>query len=102
MNIERRKKIIVSILINCFVDDYAANKKIVDKLNQDMKNAQIPYNYTYDDFCIDFLKSTMATIQYSNLFNLQSYDTFVKNLSNFNKKTIQSMFVGKFIDFCIK
>ncbi len=52
-------KLVYEFLINSFVEDYAYNKKFVEKFNNELENLGITYKYTYDEFCVELLDRTL-------------------------------------------
>ena len=102
MPIHRQKRIIRDILIASFVEDYRANKKVVDKINLVMMKADIPFKYTYDSFCIELLNKTIAHSLEIDVYSAHTIDEFYSIFSKFNQNTIKNMWTEKFVTLCIK
>lgn len=52
-------KLVYNFLVNSFVEDYAYNRRFVDKFNSELERLGISYRYSYDDFCIELLDRTL-------------------------------------------
>ena len=89
MKAEEKKNILKTSLINSFVDDYNAYKSTIIFINKELKELNINYQYTYDEFCLEFLNKTLENIEFIDLQNIQS-DFFI-NFWKFNLYNIQSM-----------
>lgn len=59
---EHYTKLVQDFLIDSFVDDYEFNKKYVDHLNLELQLMDIPYRYTYDEFCIELMNRFLETV----------------------------------------
>ena len=102
MPINKQKKIVRDILVNSFVEDYSANKIVVDRLNLEMLKSDIPFEYTYDSFCADLLKETLAHSLEIDIFSAQTIEEFYSIFSKFNQVTIKNLVTEKFVTLCIK
>lgn len=102
MKVEDRKEIIKTALINSFVDDYEAYKNTIEFINNDLKNSEINFQYSYDDFCISFLNETLKNIESIDIFTIKEYDQFYINFWQFNLYNLQSMLNKKLEDLGYK
>ncbi|HLN53248.1 MAG TPA: hypothetical protein VK212_06025 [Lentimicrobium sp.] len=59
---DRYKRIVTEFLILSFVEDYDFNRQYVDHLNRELEEMNIPYRYTYDEFCIELMNRFLSTI----------------------------------------
>lgn len=91
MEVNERKKIIKTALINSFVDDYKAYKTTIEFINKDLKKSDINFQYKYDDFCVDFLNETLTNIENIDIFTVEGYNQFYINFWQFNLYNLQSM-----------
>jgi hypothetical protein len=89
-----RKNILKNALINSFVDDYKSYRDIVDAINKNLTELNIDYQYTYDEFCTDFLDETLKNIDKMDLSKINQNNFFV-NFWKFNIYNIQSMLNNK-------
>ena len=96
MNIEERKKILKTALINSFVDDSKAYKKTIEFINKDFVILNIDFQYSYDEFCIEFLNQTIKNIENIDIFNSDG-SQFSINYWQFNLYVLQCMLNEKFI-----
>ncbi len=55
-------KLVNDFLMKSFVEDYAYNKRFVEKFNNDLQKLGVDYKYTYDEFCIELLDRTLFVI----------------------------------------
>lgn len=53
------KCLVTDFLVHSFVDDYEYNKGYVNHLNRELEDLRIPYQYTYDEFCIELMERFM-------------------------------------------
>jgi len=91
MEVEDRKKIIKTALINSFVDDYKAYKTTIEFINNDLKKSKIKYKYKYNDFCIEFLNMTLKNLENFDIFTAEGYSQFYINFWQFNLYNLQCM-----------
>lgn len=52
---DKSKTAISNFLVYSFVEDYEYNRAYVDHLNYELEELGIPYQYSYDEFCIELL-----------------------------------------------
>ena len=55
MEINEKIKVFVSVYTDMFVDGHSYFKEIISLANVDFKFGNIPYQYTYDEFCKEYL-----------------------------------------------
>jgi hypothetical protein len=91
MEIVERKKVIKNALTNSFVDDYKAYKTTIEFINKDLEKSKINYQYTYDEFCVEFLNQTLINIEDIDIFTVEGYDQFYINFWQFNLYNLQCM-----------
>lgn len=91
MEVEDRKRVIKSSLTNSFVDDYKAYKTTIEFINNDLKNSNINFQYSYDDFCIEFLNETLKNIEDIDIFTVRGYNEFYINFWQFSLYNLQCM-----------
>lgn len=91
MEIEDRKSVIKTALINSFVDDSKAYKTTIEFINKDLKKSKIKFQYKYDDFCLEFLNETLTNIENIDIFTVEGYDQFYTNFWQFNLYNLQCM-----------
>ena len=91
MEVEDRKKIIKTALINSFVDDYKAYKTTIEFINNDLKKSKIKFKYKYNDFCIEFLNMTLKNLENFDIFTAEGYSQFYINFWQFNLYNLQCM-----------
>lgn len=91
MELENRKRVIEEALTNSFVDDYRAYKNTLDIVNSDLKKSDIEYQYTYDEFCLDFLNESLLNIQEIDIFTVDSFEQFYANFWKFNLYSLHCM-----------
>lgn len=102
MEVEDRKKVIKTSLINSFVDDYSAYKNTITFINKDLQKSNINFQYNYDDFCVEFLNQTLKNIEDIDIFNADKYEDFYINFWQFNLYTLQCMLNKKLDDLGYK
>ena len=51
-----------------FVEDYKEHKNSIDTVNADLKKCGIPYQYSYDEYCKDFMKETKRNMNFLEYF----------------------------------
>jgi len=95
MEIQERKKILKTALTNSFVDDYISYKNTIDFINSDLSDSNIKYQYSYDEFCVEFLNQTLKNIEDIDIFNNEKYDQFYADFWKFNLFNLQCMLVEK-------
>jgi len=91
MEIEDRKKVIKTALINSFVDDRKAYKSTIEFINKDLKKSEIQFQYSYDEFCLEFLNETLINIENIDIFTVDGFDQFYINFWQFNLYNLQCM-----------
>lgn len=57
------KPLVTDFLIHSFVDDYEYNKGYVNHLNRELDDLRIPFQYTYDEFCIELMDRFMQIVE---------------------------------------
>lgn len=97
-----RKSIIANAYTKSFVEEYAGFKKIMDEINLNLQRSDIPFVYSYDDFCLELLSRSLAALERNDIFSATSLAEFIKNYRLFKHNAIQSMVIGKLIDFVVK
>jgi len=95
MKVDDRKIVLREALVNSFVEDYKSYKNAVEYINSDLLNANIDFQYTYDEFCIDFLNETLNNLDKVDIFDAEKYNQFYSNFWNFNLITLQGMLNNK-------
>ena len=92
-----------------FVEDYKEFKSSMDIVNTDLTKSKIPFQYTYDEFCIAYRKETKRNMNFIvyfgeehldltgcwqfNLFNLRSMlKRKLKNSATISKSSMNSPF----------
>ena len=95
MEIEERKKVLKNALINSFVDDYSAYKNTIQFINKDLIESNISFQYSYDEFCIEFLNETLENIEEVDIFTADKYNDFYVNFWQFNLYNLQCMLTKK-------
>jgi len=98
MNITQKKELLKEILTTSFVDDFKKYKKTIKLINNDLKKSDINFQYSYDNFCIDFLNETLKNIQHIDIFNSDEYEQFYINLWQFNFYNLKCMINKKLDD----
>ena len=91
MQNKEKKKILESAIVNSFIDDYKAYKRTIDFINKDLKELNINYQYTYDEFCVEFLNESLKNMDNIDIFNVEHYNQFFINFWQFNLYNLQSM-----------
>ena len=56
LNMNKIDKTLANFFTQLFVDQHVYLTEIVNLVNAEFRNGNIPYQYTYDEFCCDFLK----------------------------------------------
>jgi len=91
MRIYERKKVIKEALVNSFVEEHYAYKNTISFINKELCDNEIQYQYTYDEFCVDFLAQTLKEIENVDIFNFDEYDSFYSNFWIFNLYNLKNM-----------
>lgn len=91
MEVEERKNVLKAALINSFVDDYTAYKNTIDFINKDLSGSSIAFQYTYDEFCVEFLNETLINLENIDIFTVDKYNEFYRNFWKFNLYNLQCM-----------
>ena len=99
---EERKIILKNALINSFVDDYSAYKNTIKFINNDLTTSNINFQYSYDEFCTDFLNETLSNIEDIDIFGENKYNNFYINYWQFNLFNLQCMLNKKLQTLCYK
>lgn len=98
----KQKELLYESLNQSFVDDYATFYKIITKINEDMILLGVDYQWSYNDFCVEFLDESMKKIEQVDIFNYNSLDDFNQNFWvnfwKFNLVIIRSVIANKFDD----
>lgn len=97
MELEERKNILKTALTTSFVDNHNDYKYTISLLNKDLKKIKINFEYSYDEFCIDFLNQTLSTIEDVDIFDAEEFGQFYDNFWKFNLYNLQSM-INKKLD----
>lgn len=95
MDIEEKKETLKSALIDSFVNDNQSYKNTIKSINDDLKKFNIDYQYTYDEFCVDFLNESLLNIEKNDIFEHDINKDFYSNFWLFNLMTLQSMLSKK-------
>ena len=93
MEKEERKRFLENALINSFVDEYEAYKKTINFINTDLN--KFNFQYSYDEFCVSFLKETLKNVEDVDIFNYNDFSQFYLNFWKFNLYNLQSMLTSK-------
>jgi hypothetical protein len=91
-----RKKLLSQALNQSFVDDYNAYRNIVDNINADFKLLLIDYEWSYNDFCVDFLNESISKLDKIDIFKYSTFEDFYSNFWNFNIIVINDIIMNKF------
>ncbi len=87
---DRYKRIVSEFLILSFVEDYEFNRQYVDHLNRELEQLNIPFRYTYDQFCIELMDRFLSTIdQYCTDNN--AFDELSDKFGSIVFKTVREM-----------
>lgn len=60
---EDYKLLVTEFMTEGFVDDYPYHKECLDKLNNELQQSNIPFQYTYDGYCLDLLNRFLTVIE---------------------------------------
>lgn len=96
MTIEERKEILKSALINSFVEDSKDYKNTIEVINSDLKESNIDFQYTYDEFCIEFLNQAIKNLEEIDIFSFNEFNQFYVNFWQFNLYNLQCVLTKKF------
>ena len=102
MTVEERKKVLQFALTNSFVDEYKAYKYTIKLINMDLSDSNIEFQYSYDEFCIEFLNQTLKNLEDIDIFSFNEYDKFSVNFWQFNLYNLQCMLNNKLNDLGYK
>jgi hypothetical protein len=91
MEIEEQKKFLKKALIDSFVEESDAYKKTIKIINSDLNKSNINYQYTYDEFCVEFLNETLKNIDKIDIFGYDEFNQFYVNFWNFNLYNLRQM-----------
>jgi len=95
-NIRDKKKLLTEALNTSFVDDYNTYKIIIDTINNDFKELNIDYEWSYDQFCVDFLNKSINNLDHIDIFSHGNLNDFYKNFWKFNLIVIKEIIINKF------
>jgi hypothetical protein len=91
MTVDDRKKVLHFALTTSFVDDYKAYKNTIEFINKDLSESNIDFQYTYDEFCVEFLNQTLKNLEDIDIFSFNEYNQFYVNFWQFNLYNLQCM-----------
>ena len=91
MTFEEQKKVLEITLINSFVDDYKSYRNTIDFINTDLKISNIKFQYSYDEFCVEFLNQTLKNVDEIDIFSANDNNNFYINYWQFNLYNLQCM-----------
>lgn len=57
------RSLVTDFLIHSFVDDYEYNKRYVNHLNSELHRLHVPYEYSYDEFCIELMDRFLDIVE---------------------------------------
>ena len=95
METDEQKQFLKKALIDSFVNEHKAYKKTIEFINLDLTSSDIDYQYSYDEFCVDFLEQTLKNIDSIDIFNYDEFSQFYTNFWHFNLYNLQSMLSTK-------
>lgn len=95
MEVKDRQNTIKDALIESFVNDRNAYKNTIAFINKDLSDANIDYQYSYDEFCVDFLNESLLGIESNDIFIYEKFHDFYTNFYEFNLVTLQNMLTKK-------
>lgn len=99
MAVQENKQLFLSALNQSFVDDYKVYKGIVGNINEDFKKYEINYEWSYDDFCINFLDETMKKLEKVDIFkHVNSFEDFYHNFWKFNLDVVRTIIINKIVE----
>ena len=93
---EENKKLLLQSLTQSFVDDYLVYKNMVERINNDFDTLELDYQWTYDEFCVNFLNESMKKLEEINIFKFLNFEDFSKNFWKFNLIVIRTIIINKF------
>lgn len=91
MDIKDRKTNMKDALIESFLNDKNAYKNTISFINKDLSDANIDFQYTYDEFCIDFLNESLLGVESNDIFIYENFSDFYSNFFEFNLSILQNM-----------
>lgn len=77
MNIDNKKKNIEEELSYVFVEKYDFFKDIINKINNIFKKYDINYQYTYNNFCIEYINKCKEIIDNNPDIDLDNDNYFL-------------------------
>jgi hypothetical protein len=94
-DLDDRKEILKEAFNKSFVDDYEVYKSIILKINAEFKELDIDYEFTYDEFCVDFLNETLENLKKIDVFEYETFQEFYSNFWDFNLYVIRMVLKNK-------
>lgn len=91
MKIEDRKNTIKNALIESFLNDHKAYENTISFINKDLSDANINFQYSYNEFCVDFLNESLLGVEDNDIFIYENFNDFYSNFFEFNLSTIEKM-----------
>jgi len=95
MGNDERKKVVEAALVDSFVEEYKSYKNTINLINNDLSDKNINFQYTYDEFCINFLSYTLNSIDSVDIFDFDRYEEFYSNFLKFNLYNLKNMLSDK-------
>lgn len=95
MEIKDKKNTMKDALIESFVNDHKAYKNTISFINKDLSDANINFQYSYDEFCIDFLNESLLGVESNDIFMYENFSDFYSNFFEFNLMILQNMLSKK-------
>jgi len=96
MDVDVRKKLLLESLKQSFVDDYDVYKNIIKQINNNFDELKLDYQWTYDNFCIEFINMSMEKLEKIDIFRYPNFNKFVSNFWKFNMIIIKTIIINKF------
>lgn len=93
--LNERRQILKESFNKSFVDDYEVYKSIIQSINDEFKELGIEYEFTYDEFCVSFLKETMENLKKIDILNYKNFQDFYFNFWDFNLYVIREVLKKK-------
>jgi len=90
MEVKNRKDTIKDALIESFINDHKAYKNTISLINKDLLNANINFQYTYDEFCVDFLNESLMGVENNDIFMYDNFNEFYSKFFEFNLMILQN------------
>ena len=88
------KELVRNFLTDDFVNNYEYHKECVDKLNSELKEHSVPYTFTYDSYCKEFLGRFLMVIdQYFS--SAEKADEFFESYNKIVLNTLEEMKLSK-------